>query len=60
MNYLSTQNIGSFDMLEDHADSQDPEIAQRLTEAALPPAKERPLLHDYLHRRPPANTEFPD
>ncbi len=46
------------DMLEDRADSQDPEIAQRLAEAGQPSAEKRPTLRDYLRRRPPTDANL--
>ncbi len=43
------------EMLEDRADSQDADLARRLTQAAVTPTAERPTLRDYLRRRPPAD-----
>ena len=43
------------EMLEDRADSQDADLAQRLTQAAAAPTVERPTLCDYLRHRPPAD-----
>jgi PHD/YefM family antitoxin component YafN of YafNO toxin-antitoxin module len=39
------------DLLDDEADSQDAELAARLTEAASRPTEERLSFRDYLHRR---------
>ena len=43
------------EMLADRTDSQDDDLARRLTQAAVAPAAERPMLRDYLRRRPPAD-----
>lgn len=43
------------EMLEDRIDSQDEDLARRLTQAAITPAIERPTLREYLRRRPPAD-----
>lgn len=42
------------ELLEDRADSQDTELAQRLTQAAAPDGA-RLTLRDYLRRRSPEN-----
>jgi PHD/YefM family antitoxin component YafN of YafNO toxin-antitoxin module len=39
------------DLLDDEADSQDAELATRLTEAASRPKEERLTFQDYLHQR---------
>lgn len=48
------------EMLEDRADSQDPEIAQRLTQAVETPDEARPTLREYLRRRNPDNASVQD
>jgi len=39
------------DLLDDEADSQDAELAARLTQAASRPAKDRLSFRDYVHQR---------
>lgn len=47
------------DLLDDEEDSQDGELAERLTRAASSSAPgERPSLRDYLEHRPPTHADL--
>ena len=46
------------DLLDDEADSQDPELAARLAQAAVRPTrKERQSFRDYLDQRKPSRAQ---